>query len=45
MRKIKYIKMSDNIELDAIEEEMSQNYDLLSFSSLNSITQPFLKPI
>ena len=37
--------MSDNIELDAIEEEMSQNYDLLSLSSLNVITQPFLEPI
>ena len=36
--------MSDNIELDSIEEEMSRNYDLLSLSSLNSINQPFLDP-
>ena len=36
--------MSDNIELHAIEEEMSQKCDLLSLSSLSEINQPFLEP-
>ena len=36
--------MSDNIELDAIEKEMSQKCDLISLSSLKVINQPFLEP-